>query len=38
VSVARRVNPHVGSVARVVWALLAAAALIVLVHALWPAR
>jgi hypothetical protein len=38
VGVARRVNPHVGSMARVVWALLAAAALTVFVHALWPAR
>jgi hypothetical protein len=38
VGVARRVNPHVGSMARVVWGLLAAAALTVLVHALWPAR
>jgi hypothetical protein len=38
VGVARRVNPLVGSMARVVWALLAAAALTVLVHALWPAR
>jgi hypothetical protein len=36
--VARRVNPYVGSMARVVWALLGAAALTVLVHALWPAR
>jgi hypothetical protein len=38
VGVARRVNPHVGSMARVVWGVLAAAALTVLVHALWPAR
>jgi hypothetical protein len=35
---ARRVNPYVGSMARVVWALLAAGAMTVLVHALWPAR
>jgi hypothetical protein len=35
---ARRVNPYIGSMARVVWALLGVAALTVLVHALWPAR
>jgi hypothetical protein len=35
---ARRVHPYVGSMARVVWALLGVAALTVFVHALWPAR